>query len=66
MSGAHLLLDVSPGTIGNVVEFSCPRCHRSGRHSVDERGTRLLTAAGITVAYPDPKSDQREHNIVSW
>jgi hypothetical protein len=56
VGAARLLLDLGSETAGNVVEYTCPRCGQTGHHPVTERGTRLLTAAGITVVYPDAVS----------
>jgi hypothetical protein len=64
VAAARLLLDLRAETGGNVVEYTCPRCHQLGHHPVDERGTRLLTAAGITVLYPDALSDRRDRGAV--
>lgn len=41
----------------NSVEFICPRCSRQVAQYVDERGTRLLSSAGITVVL-GPSGDQ--------
>jgi hypothetical protein len=40
--------------VANVVDFTCPRCGIAGSQSVDERGTRLLAAAGIAVVAAPP------------
>ncbi|HEU5005482.1 MAG TPA: hypothetical protein VFT67_00840 [Jatrophihabitantaceae bacterium] len=57
VTAGRLLLGTAPG-VSNVVEFTCPNCRQVGRHAVDERGTRLLSAAGITLAYPDDLSNR--------
>jgi hypothetical protein len=57
MSEAELLLAVngSGGDAPNVVAFSCPTCGLRNFQPLDERGTRLLTSAGVRVVLnPDP------------
>lgn len=51
----RLLLDfdTAAGDSRNVVTFECPRCGRSGSNQVDERGVRLLLAAGVQVLVPE-------------
>jgi hypothetical protein len=59
MSDAELLVvvDSSDGIAPNVVAFSCPTCALRNLRPIDERGTRLLTAAGVRVVLnPDPAS----------
>jgi hypothetical protein len=51
----RLLLDfdTATGDSRNVVTFECPRCARNGSDQVDERGVRLLLAAGVQVVVPE-------------
>jgi hypothetical protein len=59
MSDAELLIVMrSPDeAASNMVVFACPTCSLRNLHPLDERGTRLLTAAGIRVVLgPDPAS----------
>lgn len=70
MSAAELVImvDDSRDGAGNVVEFSCPVCSLRGSTPIDERGTRLLAAAGIQVTMaprPDleaPAGPSRPHD----
>lgn len=41
--------DLRREDLRNTVDFECPRCGAARRQQVDERGTRLLSSAGITV-----------------
>lgn len=63
VTAGRLLLGTAHG-VDNVVEFICPNCRQVGRHVVDERGTRLLSAAGITLAYPDDMSNRNADTTV--
>jgi hypothetical protein len=36
----------------NTLDFECPSCRTTRGQRVDERGTRLLSSAGITVVAP--------------
>ena len=52
---AQLLLaqpDVD-GDSRNRVEFACPRCGGLCSQRIDERATRLLASAGLTLLAPD-------------
>ncbi len=44
-----LVVDHSGRSERHLVEFSCPACARRGFEPLDERATRLLSAAGIRV-----------------
>lgn len=46
----RLSLSLSETESRNVLHFACPSCGTDQLHHVTERGTRLLTGAGITVA----------------
>jgi hypothetical protein len=59
MSDAELLVGVAgaDGAAPNLVTFSCPTCSLRNSQPLDERGTRLLTAAGVRVVLnPGPAS----------
>lgn len=54
VSDGRLVVSMHGDDVANVVEFMCPRCGLAGSQSVDERGTRLLAAAGIEVVASPP------------
>ena len=55
---AELLLELDAVTSDarNTVVFDCPQCSLAGSSQVDERGVRLLMAAGIRVAVSPTRS----------
>src|SRR6266567_6887835 len=54
----ELLLDLDAATSDarNTVMFDCPQCSLAGSSQVDERGVRLLMAAGIQIAVSPTRS----------
>jgi hypothetical protein len=54
VTDGRLVLSLHRDDARNIVEFTCPRCGLAGSQRVDERGTRLLAAAGIEVVAPSP------------
>jgi hypothetical protein len=49
LAAARLSLTVRGEDLRNALWFTCPKCGLNVSQPVDERGTRLLSAAGITV-----------------
>jgi hypothetical protein len=47
-----LSLEDSGGDSRNLAEVACPKCGLRNRQRVDERTTRLLSAAGIQLVAP--------------
>jgi hypothetical protein len=54
VTDGRLVVAMHIDDVANVVDFTCPRCGIAGSQSVDERGTRLLAAAGIAVVAAPP------------
>jgi hypothetical protein len=58
IADAELLLDLDAvsSDARDTVMFDCPQCSLAGSSQVDERGVRLLMAAGIRVAVSPARS----------
>lgn len=52
VAAAVLRLSLHDEDSRNIVEYTCPRCGRPGSQRVGERGTRLLSRAGVTLVAP--------------
>jgi predicted RNA-binding Zn-ribbon protein involved in translation (DUF1610 family) len=57
IQASRLLLGIHADQPANLVEFTCPECGAERSERVGERATRLLCAAGITVAAPQSPSE---------
>lgn len=64
IGAARLVLALAGPDTRNTLLFDCPDCGATSSQRVTERGTRLLSSAGVLLVTPDASVVEREHGSI--
>lgn len=64
IDAARLLMTLDGSDTRNTLSFTCPVCGADADQRITERGTRLLSSAGVQVMVPGDSSVQRERGTI--
>lgn len=64
IDAAQLVMAVDGPDTRNTLMFGCPDCGTSASQRVTERGTRLLSSAGVVLMAPDASAVESEHGSI--
>ncbi|HEV7206145.1 MAG TPA: hypothetical protein VGN18_16180 [Jatrophihabitans sp.] len=60
ITAAQLLMTLDGPDTRNTLTFTCPTCGAGTSQRITERGTRLLSAAGVVLLAPGSSTVQTE------
>jgi hypothetical protein len=64
IDATQLVLALDGPDTRNTLLFDCPDCGATTNQRVTERGTRLLSSAGVMLTAPDVSVVEREHGSI--
>jgi hypothetical protein len=64
IGATRLVLALEGPDTRNTLLFDCPDCSATTSQRITERGTRLLSSAGVLLVAPDASVVEQEHGSI--